>query len=86
MKSGNMTGPGARTQVNWEVIMSSRISPENKKRLRSLLMEFGVRIERSIDGFKVLGLGNNTEPRADSLDSAIEVAEKECHRIYAKYL
>lgn len=66
--------------------MSSRISPENKKRLRSLLMEFGVRIERSIDGFKVLGLGNNTEPRADSLDSAIEVAEKECHRIYAKYL
>ncbi|MDU5780723.1 MAG: hypothetical protein E6Z83_07925 [Pantoea sp.] len=66
--------------------MSSRISSEQKKRLCRLLAEFGVRIERSINGFKVLGLGNNTEPRAESLDSAIDMAEKECHRIYAKYL
>ncbi len=66
--------------------MSSRISNEQKDRLCRLLSEFGVRIERSMNGFKVLGLGNNTEPRAETLDSAITLAEKECHRIYAKYL
>jgi len=66
--------------------MSSRISSDQKRRLCILLSEFGVRIERSIIGFKVLGLGNNTEPRAESLNSAIDVAEKECKRIYAKYL
>lgn len=58
--------------------MSSRITESQKKsRLSKLLSEFGVKIERSIDGFKVLGLCNNTEPRASSLDEAIEVAERE---------
>lgn len=66
--------------------MASRITDEQKNRLTRLLSRFGVRVERSMNGFKVLGLGNNIEPRADTLDLAIEVAEKECHRIYRKYL
>lgn len=66
--------------------MSQRITDQQKTKLNRLSSEFGVRVERSIDGFKVLGLGNNTEPRASSLDLAIELAETETKRIYKKYL
>lgn len=66
--------------------MSSRISDNHKKRLHHLYSEFSVRVERSINGFKVIGLGNNTEPRASDLESTITLAEKECQRIYSKYL
>lgn len=66
--------------------MAARISEEQKRRLSHLNTEFKVKIERSIDGFKVIGLGNNTEPRAKDLDSAIELAERETKRIYGKYL
>lgn len=66
--------------------MASRISENHKKRLIHLQSEFGVRVERSINGFKVIGLGNNTEPRALDLESTISIAERECNRIYSKYL
>ncbi|EPY6812509.1 hypothetical protein ACXEGP_002422 [Klebsiella quasipneumoniae] len=65
--------------------MSSRISSENKIRLHRLMFDFKVKIERSMDGFKVIGLGNNTEPRAKDLEAAIQIAERECQRIYKKH-
>lgn len=66
--------------------MSKRITDIQKQRLNVLTFEFGVRIERSMNGFKVLGLNNGTEPRAKDLDEAIDLAERETKRIYAKYL
>ncbi|ORC23918.1 hypothetical protein B1H42_06015 [Enterobacter cloacae subsp. cloacae] len=66
--------------------MSRRISDDHKTRLNRLMFDFKVTIERSIDGFKILGLCNSTEPRAKDLESAISLAEKECKRIYGKYM
>lgn len=55
--------------------MSQRITDSQKNKLRLLQANFGIKIERSIDGFKILGLNNGTEPRGNSLDCTIALAE-----------
>lgn len=66
--------------------MASRIDEDSKDRLNRLASEFSVKIENSINGFKVLGLNNGTEPRANTLKEAIILAEDICFKIYKKYL